>query len=189
MLRSCPDKPKEAFIRAIPFRRFAKPQEVADAVLFFASSRSDYVTGQVFERQRWAAFAGWGETTPMRTPPETVGSKTADRFRPTRVDLARFEPRHFLWQLDGKVATITLNRPAKLNAITSAMTDLLEAAVRRCNGSDDIRCVVLTGAGGFVEVQGTAEGEPFSREDLARLMELAGRGISQLVALQRAALE
>jgi ribonuclease PH len=48
--------------------------------------------------------------------------------------------------------------------------------------------VVMTGAGRFVEVQGTAEGEPFAREDLSRLLELASHGISQLVALQRSAL-
>jgi len=48
--------------------------------------------------------------------------------------------------------------------------------------------VVMTGAGRFVEVQGTAEGEPFAREDLSRLLELASHGISQLIALQRSAL-
>jgi len=47
---------------------------------------------------------------------------------------------------------------------------------------------VMTGAGRFVEVQGTAEGEPFAREDLSRLLELASSGISQLIALQRSAL-
>ncbi|MFZ2509438.1 MAG: enoyl-CoA hydratase/isomerase family protein [Steroidobacteraceae bacterium] len=51
------------------------------------------------------------------------------------------------FEVDGPVATVTLNRPAKLNAITSAMTALLEEAVLRCNVSDDIRCVILTGAG------------------------------------------
>ena len=34
-------------MRAIPFRRFGKASEVADAVVFFASKRADYVTGQV----------------------------------------------------------------------------------------------------------------------------------------------
>ena len=37
----------EAFRKAIPFRRFAKPSEIADAVVFFASDRSSYITGQV----------------------------------------------------------------------------------------------------------------------------------------------
>ena len=48
--------------------------------------------------------------------------------------------------------------------------------------------VVMTGSGRFVEVQGTAEGEPFTREEMARLLDLASAGIAQLVALQRKAL-
>ena len=48
--------------------------------------------------------------------------------------------------------------------------------------------VVMTGAGGFVEVQGTAEGAPFSREQLNALLGLAEGGIAQLIAAQRAAL-
>jgi ribonuclease PH len=48
--------------------------------------------------------------------------------------------------------------------------------------------VVMTGAGHFVEVQGTAEGAPFTREQMSRLLDLAGQGISELVVLQRCAL-
>ncbi|MEO8145400.1 MAG: ribonuclease PH [Betaproteobacteria bacterium] len=48
--------------------------------------------------------------------------------------------------------------------------------------------VVMTGAGRFVEVQGTAEGEPFARGELDQLLALAGRGIAELVAHQRRAL-
>jgi ribonuclease PH len=48
--------------------------------------------------------------------------------------------------------------------------------------------VVMTGSGGFVEVQGTAEGTPFSRAELDALLDLATKGTSELVALQRAAL-
>jgi len=48
--------------------------------------------------------------------------------------------------------------------------------------------VVMTGAGRFVEVQGTAEGEPFARAELDQLLGLAGRGIAELVAQQRRAL-
>jgi 2-hydroxycyclohexanecarboxyl-CoA dehydrogenase len=58
MLQSRPDKLKEAFIRAIPFRRFAKPEEIADAILFFACSRSDYITGQVLSVSGGLTFAG-----------------------------------------------------------------------------------------------------------------------------------
>jgi len=42
-----PEKLRTALKKAIPFRRIAKPQELADAILFFASHRSDYVTAQV----------------------------------------------------------------------------------------------------------------------------------------------
>jgi len=58
MLQSRPDKLKEAFVRAIPFKRFAKPQEIADAIVFFASARSDYVTGQVLSVSGGLTFAG-----------------------------------------------------------------------------------------------------------------------------------
>lgn len=48
--------------------------------------------------------------------------------------------------------------------------------------------VVMTGDGRYVEVQGTAEGEPFDRAALDRLLELAGVGCARLAELQRAAL-
>jgi ribonuclease PH len=48
--------------------------------------------------------------------------------------------------------------------------------------------VVMTGAGNFVEVQGTAEGETFSRKELDALLGLAQRGIAELIALQKKAL-
>ena len=44
---------------------------------------------------------------------------------------------------------------------------------------------VMTGSGGIVEIQGTAEGAPFSEEQLLELMALAKAGIADLVALQR----
>jgi ribonuclease PH len=47
---------------------------------------------------------------------------------------------------------------------------------------------VMTGAGRFVEIQGTAEQTPFTREELDELMRLAATGIGRLTALQRAAL-
>jgi ribonuclease PH len=48
--------------------------------------------------------------------------------------------------------------------------------------------VVMLGSGHFVEVQGTAEGHPFSREEMDTLLELAKHGIAQLVEMQRTAL-
>ncbi len=47
---------------------------------------------------------------------------------------------------------------------------------------------VMTGSGGIVEIQGTAEGKPFSEEEFASLMGLAKTGIAELVALQKQAI-
>jgi 2-hydroxycyclohexanecarboxyl-CoA dehydrogenase len=47
LMAAVPDKVKEALIKAIPFRRLGKPEEVADAVVFFASDRAAFITGQV----------------------------------------------------------------------------------------------------------------------------------------------
>ncbi len=59
--------------------------------------------------------------------------------------------------------------------------------------NEDSQCdtdmnVAMSGKGGFVEVQGTAEGAPFSRAQMDALMDLAAAGISQLVQAQRQAL-
>jgi len=48
--------------------------------------------------------------------------------------------------------------------------------------------VVMNDSGAFIEVQGTAEGHAFRRDELNQLLDLAGTGIDQLIALQRAAL-
>jgi len=66
-----------------------------------------------------------------------------------------------------------------------AMTDL--AYVEDVAADTDMN-VVMTGRGLFVEVQGTAEAEPFDREELNRLLELALESTSQLAAAQREAL-
>jgi ribonuclease PH len=67
------------------------------------------------------------------------------------------------------------------------------AVVLDLDYAEDSNCdtdmnVVMTGAGGFVEVQGTAEGAPFSREEMDALVVLAQDGIARLVAAQKAAL-
>lgn len=46
MLMALPENHLEAFRKAIPFKRFGKPSEVADAIVFFASDHSSYITGQ-----------------------------------------------------------------------------------------------------------------------------------------------
>ena len=54
--------------------------------------------------------------------------------------------------------------------------------------SDTDMNVVMTGGGALVEVQGTAEGEPFSRREMDAMLDLAERGIGQLIAAQQTAL-
>jgi ribonuclease PH len=56
------------------------------------------------------------------------------------------------------------------------------------SGCDTDMNVVMTGSGGFVEVQGTAEGAPFSRAEMERLLALADGGIRELIAAQKHAL-
>jgi 2-hydroxycyclohexanecarboxyl-CoA dehydrogenase len=58
LMAAVPDKVKESLTKAIPFRRLGKPEEVADAVLFFASDRASYVTGQVLSVSGGLTMAG-----------------------------------------------------------------------------------------------------------------------------------
>lgn len=59
-----------------------------------------------------------------------------------------FHPRHFRWSLEGRVATITLNRPEKKNPLTFDSYAELRDTFRALPGTDDVRAVVVTGAGG-----------------------------------------
>ena len=65
-----------------------------------------------------------------------------------RIDVADYEPRHFLWTLEGKVATVTLNRPERKNPLTfesyAELRDLFRALVH----ADRVKAVVVKGAGG-----------------------------------------
>jgi 2-hydroxycyclohexanecarboxyl-CoA dehydrogenase len=58
LFATLPEKVREGLIRAIPFRRLATPEEVADAVLFFASRHSNFVTGQVLSVSGGLTMAG-----------------------------------------------------------------------------------------------------------------------------------
>jgi enoyl-CoA hydratase/carnithine racemase len=73
---------------------------------------------------------------------------TAARFRPTRVDFEHFEPRHFLWQVEGAVATVTLNRPERKNPLTLESYSELRDMFRDLTYAQSIKTVVITGAGG-----------------------------------------
>jgi 2-(1,2-epoxy-1,2-dihydrophenyl)acetyl-CoA isomerase len=54
---------------------------------------------------------------------------------------------HLLFDMDGAVAWITLNRPESMNAMSNDMMSGLAGALDRCASDDGVRCVVLTGAG------------------------------------------
>ena len=58
LMAAVPDGVKEALTKAIPFRRLGKPEEVADAILFYASDRSRYITGQVLSVSGGLTMAG-----------------------------------------------------------------------------------------------------------------------------------
>src|SRR5215470_5574212 len=68
-------------------------------------------------------------------------------------------------------------------------TPVLDLDYAEDSGCDTDMNVIMTGSGGFVEVQGTAEGVPFSREQMDILVALAERGIRELIAQQRAAVQ
>ena len=67
-------------------------------------------------------------------------------------------------------------------------TPVLDLDYAEDSGCDTDMNVVMTGAGHFVEVQGTAEGHPFTREEMSKLLDLAASGIRQLVKEQRSSL-
>jgi len=68
-------------------------------------------------------------------------------------------------------------------------TPVLDLDYAEDSACDTDMNVVMTGAGGFVELQGTAEGAPFSRAEMNALVKLAEGGIARLVSAQRRALE
>ncbi len=94
----------------------------------------------------------------------------------------------------GLLAAGALERTPIRDFVAAVSVGLYEGtAVLDLDYAEDSACdtdlnVVMTGAGGFVEVQGTAEGDPFTREQMDRLVDLATAGIRRLVEAQKAAL-
>jgi enoyl-CoA hydratase/carnithine racemase len=70
------------------------------------------------------------------------------QFAPKGLDFASFRPEHFRWELNGKVATITLNRPERKNPLTFESYAELRDTFRSLAYSDQVKAVVITGAGG-----------------------------------------
>ena len=65
-----------------------------------------------------------------------------------RFPMAGYQARHFLWQCDGKVATITLNRPERKNPLTFESYAELRDLFRQLRQASDVKVVVIAGAGG-----------------------------------------
>lgn len=65
---------------------------------------------------------------------------------------------------------------------------LLDLDYPEDSGCETDMNVVMTGSGRFVEIQGTAEGEPFSRAEMDAMLRLAEKGIGELIALQQVTL-
>jgi ribonuclease PH len=86
----------------------------------------------------------------------------------------------------GKIAESPIT--AQVAAISVGIvqgTPLLDLEYTEDSACDTDMNVVMTGAGHFVEVQGTAEGAAFSRAEMEALLSLAERGIAELMDLQR----
>ena len=87
-----------------------------------------------------------------------------------------------------------LTRDPILGAIAAISVGIYQGEpVLDLDYAEDSNCdtdmnVVMNDGGGFIELQGTAEGHAFRREELDALLALAGKGVSELVAMQRAAL-
>jgi enoyl-CoA hydratase/carnithine racemase len=75
----------------------------------------------------------------------TFGQMLADTS-PTKA--ADYKPKHFDWQIDGKVATLTLNRPERKNPITFESYAEMRDTFRALVYAEDVKAVVITGAGG-----------------------------------------
>ncbi|MBI4273918.1 MAG: enoyl-CoA hydratase family protein [Rhizobiales bacterium] len=73
---------------------------------------------------------------------------TAKRFNPAHVDFTNFRPKHFVWELSAKVATVTLNRPERKNPLTLETYAELRDTFRDLAYANGVKAVVITGAGG-----------------------------------------
>ncbi|MCX8516717.1 MAG: ribonuclease PH [Rhodoferax sp.] len=86
----------------------------------------------------------------------------------------------------GKISqTPILTQVAAVSVGMVQGTPLLDLEYVEDSACDTDMNVVMTGAGHFVEVQGTAEGQAFSRTEMNALLDLAEKGIADLMALQR----
>jgi ribonuclease PH len=89
----------------------------------------------------------------------------------------------------GKLTTSPITGPVAAVSVGIVQgVALLDLAYEEDVSCDTDMNVVMTGAGHFVEVQGTAEGAAFTRDEMNELLRLAEKGIAELVRLQQTAL-
>lgn len=83
-----------------------------------------------------------------------------------------------LLEVRGTVAVVTINRPDKLNALNEAVLDALDGVLTRIESNDEVRVVVITGAGEKAFVAGADIGEIARKDPMeARAMALKGQGL------------
>ena len=89
----------------------------------------------------------------------------------------------------GRIAQSPITQPvAAISVGLQRGVALLDLDYNEDSGCDTDMNVVMTGAGHYVEVQGTAEGAAFSRQQMDELLRLAEKGIGELIAAQRSIL-
>lgn len=100
---------------------------------------------------------------------------------------ADFKPEHFDWRVDGKVATITLNRPERKNPLTFDSYDELGKTFRALAHVYDVKAVVITGAGGNFCSGGDVHDiiKPLTEMDMPELLDFT-RMTGELVKAMRA---
>jgi enoyl-CoA hydratase/carnithine racemase len=95
------------------------------------------------------------------------------------------ELQDLIYTKEGSIATITLNRPERLNAFTAAMTQGLMQAVEDANKDDEIRVIIITGAGrGFcsgLDLAAQAAGQGAGASNQARRPRISGSHLSTLM--------
>jgi ribonuclease PH len=95
----------------------------------------------------------------------------------------------FTWMQSRSIISVNPLRDhvAAVSCGIHAGTPVLDLDYAEDSGAETDANFVITGKGGLVEVQGTAEGKPFSEDELMALLALAKGGIARLVDLQKAA--
>jgi len=79
-------------------------------------------------------------------------------------------------------------RPSAVSVGVVEGTPILDLCYAEDSNAEVDMNIVCTGAGSFIEIQGTAEREPFTRDQMNEMLGLADKGINDLFVVQRTAL-